>query len=516
MASSLIHGKYVVCKITGAASAEVITDGAVLQRDGRIEEVGGYQELRGRHPDAEVIGSVNHVVMPGLVNDHFHVGMTPFQMGAPDLPLEMWSLARIGSRMIDPYLDQLYGAVQMIETGTTTVQAIHSPGRGYGPVSLEIADKVVSAYQTSGMRVSYAPSVVDQNSMVAGAGGGEEDFAAQMPGDLAERYRSFMAPSYWPVAEVMPVLEEICRKYGNNQHERVQVTMAPSNVHRCSDELLLALKQLATRYSAGIHIHLQETVYQKLYGFQAYGKTPLQHLYELGFLGPEVTCGHSVWATDEDLRLMAATGTNICHNASSNLRLQSGIAPMGKILAAGIKVAIGSDEAGLNDDKDLFQEMRLVLKIHRVPGIELEPPTSYQVLQMATVNGAYASWFGDRIGTLEPGKRADLVLLDLRNIEEPFLDPSVSVVDALVHRGRGIDVNTVMVDGEVVLRDGQLTRVDKEALFKEIKGALDRPLSPLEEERRELAGLVEPHLRRFYQGTLPQDASPHTVYNARG
>ncbi len=515
MASSLIRGKYVVCKVTGAASADVITDGAVLQQDGRIEEVGGYRELRDRHPDAEVIGSVNHVVMPGLVNDHFHVGLTPFQMGAPDLPLEMWSLARIGTRLIDPYLDQLYGAVQMLETGTTTVQAIHSPGRGYGPVSLEIADKVVSAYQTSGMRVSYAPSVVDQNSMVAGTGGGEQDFASQMPGDLAERYRSFMSPSYWPVAEVMPVLEEICQKYGNNQHERVQVTMAPSNVHRCSDELLVALKQLATRYSTGIHIHLQETVYQKLYGFQAYGKTPLHHLYELGFLGPEVTCGHSVWATDEDLRLMAATGTNICHNASSNLRLQSGIAPMGKILAAGIKVAIGSDEAGLNDDKDLFQEMRLVLKIHRVPGIDLEPPTSYQVLQMATVNGAYASWFGDRIGTLEPGKRADLVLLDLRNIEEPFLDPSVSVVDALVHRGRGIDVNTVMVDGEVVLRDGQLTRVDKEALFKELKEALDRPLSPQEEERRELARLVEPHLRRFYQGTLPQDASPHTVYNSR-
>ena len=100
----------------------------------------------------------------------------------------------------------------MIETGTTTVQAIHSPGRGYGPVSLEIADKVVSAYQASGMRVSYAPSVVDQNSMVAGPGGGEADFAAQMPPDLAERYRSFMAPSYWPVAEIMPVLEEICRK----------------------------------------------------------------------------------------------------------------------------------------------------------------------------------------------------------------------------------------------------------------------------------------------------------------
>ncbi len=515
MALSLIRGKHVVCKVTGRESADVVSDGAVVQRDGVIEAVGDYRELRAQHPDAEVIGSGNHIVMPGLVNDHFHVGLTPFQMGAPDLPLEMWSLHRIGVRTIDPYLDQLYGAVQMIETGTTAVQAIHSTPRGSGPVSMEIADKVVGAYQASGMRVSYAPSVVDQNSMVAGPGGGEADFAARMPADLAGRYRSFMEPGYRPVDEIMPVLEEISQKYGNGQYERVRVTMAPSNVHRCSDELLTSIKELAGRHSTGIHIHLQETVYQKLYGHTAYGKTPLQHLHEIGFLGPEVVCGHSVWATEEDLSIMAATGTNICHNASSNLRLQSGIAPMGRILEAGIKVAIGSDEAGLNDDKDLFQEMRLVLKIHRAPGIDLEPPTSHQVLEMATANGAYASWFGDRIGTLEPSKRADMTLVDMRNIEEPFLDPRVSVVDALVHRARGIDVDTVLVDGEVVLRDGQLTRVDKDELFRELKSALDRPLTAQEEERRELASLVEPHLRRFYSGSVPQDQTPFTAYNAR-
>lgn len=515
MASSLVRGKYVIAKVTGPNSADVISDGAVLQEDGRIIEVGGYQDIRSRHPLEEVIGSSNYVVMPGLVNDHFHVGLTPFQMGAPDLPLEMWSLARIGARYIDPYLDQLYGAVQMIESGTTTVQAIHSAGRGVAPVDMGVADKVVKAYQDSGMRVSYAPSIADQNSMVAGAGGGEEDFASQMPGDLAERYRSFMARSYWPVGEVMPVLEEICAKYGNNRHERVQVVMAPSNVHRCTDEMLVALKDMATRNNTGIHIHLQETVYQKLYGLNAWNKTPLQHLNDLGFLGPEITCGHSVWATEEDIALMAATGTNVCHNASSNLRLQSGIAPIGKILAAGVRVAMGSDEAGINDDKDMFQEMRMVLKLHRVPGIENPPPSSYQVLEMATVNGAYASMFGDRIGTLEPGKRADMILLDLRNIEEPFLDPEVPLVDAVVHRGRSIDVDTVMVDGEIVMRDRQLTKIDQEGLFKELKEALDRPLTRQEAERRELSRLVEPHLRQYYHGTMPRDSAPHTSYNAQ-
>ena len=146
MTLSLVRGKHVVCKVTGPRAAEVVSDGAVLQRDGVIEAVGDYRELSRHHPEVEVIGTGNHIVMPGLLNDHFHVGLTPFQMGAPDMPLEMWSLHRIGVRAIDPYLDQLYGAVQMIETGTTTVQAIHSTPRGTRPVSMEIADKVVGAY----------------------------------------------------------------------------------------------------------------------------------------------------------------------------------------------------------------------------------------------------------------------------------------------------------------------------------------------------------------------------------
>ena len=235
----------------------------------------------------------------------------------------------------------------------------------------------------------------------------------------------------------------------------------------------------------------------------------------LGLLTVKLWITRSGLATDDDIELMSATGTNVCHNASSNLRLQSGIAPLGRLLEAGIRVAIGSDEAGINDDKDLLQEMRLVLKLHRVPGVEHIPSTAYQVFQMATVNGAYASWFGDRIGTLEPGKRADMILLNLQNIEEPYLDPEVSVVDAVVHRGRSVDVDTVMVDGEIIMRDKQLTKVDKEGLFAELKKELDRPLSPSETERRELSRLVEPHLRQFYIGTIPLNTIPHTNYNAR-
>jgi 5-methylthioadenosine/S-adenosylhomocysteine deaminase len=514
LASSLVRGKYVICRITGRDSAEVVSDGAVYQEDGAIVEVGKYDDLKAKHPDAEVIGSPSYVVMPGLVNDHFHVGLTPFQMGSPDLPLEMWGLHRLGARNIDPYLDQLYGAVQMIETGTTTVQAIHSNRRGARPMSMEVADKVVGAFQAAGMRVSYAPSAADQHSLVVGANGDELDFTSQLPRALGERFKSFMTPAYRPVEETMEVLDEICRKYGNNTHERVQVTMAPSNVHRCSDELLMAFREMANKYSTGIHIHLQETVYQKLYGLHAWGKTPLQHLEELGFLGPDVVCGHSVWTTDQDIEAMSSTGTNVCHNASSNLRISSGIAPIGKLLQKGVRIAIGSDEAGINDDKDLFQEMRLVQKLHKVPGVETVPPTSYQVFQMATENGAYASWYGDRVGTLEPGKRADVVLMNLENIEEPYLDPEVSIVDAVVHRGTKWDVDTVLVDGEVVMRDRKLTKIDKEGLYRELKEVLNRPKTDYQIEMRDMTDRLMPYLKRFYTGTIPEGMTPHSIYNA--
>src|SRR5262249_45730408 len=159
----------------------------------------------------------------------------------------------------------------------------------------------------------------------------------------------------------------------------------------CSDDLLTAVKELATKYETSIHIHLQETMYQKLYGLRTWGKTPLQHLNDLGFLGPEVTCGHGVWLTEEDIDVLAETGTKICDSASSNLRLQSGIAPIVPLLEKGVCVALGTDEAGLNDDRDLIQEMRLALRLHRIPGVGNTPPSAHQVFQMATVNGALAS-----------------------------------------------------------------------------------------------------------------------------
>lgn len=515
MAPTLIRGKYIICKVTGADSADIVTDGAVYQESGIIIEIGAYNKLKSKYPKAEVIGSSGHLVMPGLINAHDHMGMSRFQLGVPHRPLELSSGRGLGARDVDPYLDHLWGAIQMIESGTTTVQIMYTPGRGIAPIDADATDKVVRAYRDAGMRLVYAPILQDQNTMVGGPRGDEKEFAAQLPQDLSQRFTDFMSKGYFSADELVSRAEEVFTKYDGSENGRIKINVAPTNVQRCSDELLIGLRDLSKKYHTTIHIHLLETVYQKLFGLRAYGVTALEHLHDIGFLGPDVVCGHSVWVTDHDIEIMRDTQTCVCHNASSNLRLQSGIAPVLRFMDEGIRVAIGTDDPGINDDKDMFQEMRLVLRLHRVPGVEYTPPTSHQVFHMATVNGAHASGLGDSVGTLEKGKKADIVLLDLHHIEEPYLDPGVAIVDAVLHRGRGIDVDTVMVDGEIVMRDRQLTLINRKQFIQEMVKALDRPLHPYELERKKLGLELEPHLKRFYAGTLDQISPPHTNYNAK-
>jgi cytosine/adenosine deaminase-related metal-dependent hydrolase len=253
-------------------------------------------------------------------------------------------------------------------------------------------------------------------------------------------------------------------------------------------------------------MHLLETAYQKEYAQRRTGMTAVRYLDGLGLLGPQMTLGHGVWVTEEDIERVAATGTMICHNASSNLRLRSGVAPLNHWTARGVRVALGLDEAGLNDDRDILQEMRVVLRLHRVPGMDDVVPTCPQVFQMATENGALTTGFADTIGTLAPGKAADLVLMNWRQVAYPYLDQDAPVLDAVVHRGKTAGVETVLVAGEPVLRDGKSTRVNKAEVLDALAASLRVPLQPDEERRRRLSREVFPHVQRFYDGWLDERA----------
>jgi 5-methylthioadenosine/S-adenosylhomocysteine deaminase len=501
MPSSLIHGKYVICQVISRTEAHVIEDGAVFQRDGMIIDIGPYGELAAKYQPDVVFGSDQHVVMPGFVNSHHHVGLTPFQLGSPDYPLELWFASRMAARDVPPYLDTLYSAFEMLESGITTVQHLH--GWRVGPIARvnAIAEQILKAYQDIGMRVSYSYALRDQNRLVYEA---DEDFVKRLPASLAPQVAAYLQAQVIPIEDHLGLFADLWERW--NHQERIRIQLAPANLHWCSDKALKALQEYATKYGVGMHMHLVETPYQKEYAQRRTGTTAAGHLEDLGLLGPHLTIGHGVWLTEADVERVAATGTMICHNASSNLRLRSGVAPLNHWAARGLRVAMGLDEAGLNDDRDMLQEMRLVLRLHRVPGMEDVIPTCPQVFQMATENGALTTGFGDSIGILEPGKAADLVLVNWQQIAYPYLDETVPVVDAVVHRAKTSGVETVLVAGEPVLRDGQFTRVNKAEMLQALADTIRMPLQDAERSRRELSPAVFPYVRHFYEGWLDESS----------
>ncbi|TXN03787.1 MULTISPECIES: amidohydrolase family protein [unclassified Methylobacterium] len=494
MATSLIRSRQMITRTLDRERWEEVADGAVLQKDGVIEAVGTYAELHARYPDAPVIGSGREILLPGFVNGHHHVGLTPVQLGSPDMPLELWFVTRMVARNLNLYLDTLYSAFEMVGSGITTVQHIH----GWMPGSLEEVEarsnEVLRAYRDIGMRVSYCFAVRDQNRLVYQA---DMDFVASLPTSLQDPMKRWFERFQMSLEDNFALFRSL--HSGQAGAARAKIQLAPANLHWCSDAALEGLSGLSESYNVPMHMHLVETAYQKAYAEKRSGGTAVEHLDRFGLLGPRMTLGHGVWLNEADIDRVAATGTCICHNCSSNFRLRSGVAALNRFEAKGINTAIGLDEAGINDDRDMLQEMRLVLRAHRVPGMdEADVPGMAQVLRMATVGGARTTGFGDSLGTIEVGKAADLVLLDWDQIAYPYLDAETPLLDAVIQRAKTGGVTTVLCDGEVLYADGRFTRVDRDAALKALHDDLARALSDDEVERRQLSKALLPHARRFY------------------
>ncbi|RZK83604.1 MAG: amidohydrolase, partial [Methylobacterium sp.] len=312
-----------------------------------------------------------------------------------------------------------------------------------------------------------------------------------------------------PFADFMTLFETLTAE---NEGERLtRIQLAPANLHWCSDEALQTLDATARKHGVPMHMHLLETAYQKEYARRRTGKTAVRHLHDLGVLGPHLTLGHGVWLTAEDADIAAETGTCICHNCSSNFRLRSGVAPLNLYEAKGMTVGMGLDEAGINEDRDMLQELRLVLRAHRTPGMDDDVPTCPQVLRMATEHGAKTTAFGQSIGRLDPGRFFDAVLIDYDKATYPYQDTDIPILDALMQRAKTGAVDAVFVDGQIVYADGRFTRVDRDAVLAEIAETLGRPRTPEEVARRELGLAVTPHVKAFYDGYLP-DAPRQPFY----
>jgi cytosine/adenosine deaminase-related metal-dependent hydrolase len=494
MPASLIRSRTMITHAVDRHTWNEIADGAVLQEDGVITAIGAFADLHRRHPTVPVIGSGEEILLPGFINGHHHVGLTPVQLGSPDMPLELWFVTRMVMRSVNLYLDTLYSAFEMIASGVTTVQHIHgwAPGRLAEVESR--ADEVIRAYEDIGMRVSYSFAVRDQNRLVYQR---DEDFLASLPTELRGPAQRWFDRLQLTLDDYFALFETLHHRHQNKS--RVQIQLAPANLHWCSDAALTRLADMSQRYNVPLHMHLVETAYQKEYARRRGGGTALDYIDRFGLLGPQMTLGHGVWLNEADIDRIAETGTCICHNCSSNFRLRSGVAALNVFEAKGITTAIGIDEAGINDDRDMLQEMRMVLRAHRVPGMmDDDVPTIAQVFRMATEGGAKTTAFGTRLGVLAPGKAADMVLIDWRQVAYPYLDPETSVLDAVLQRGKAAGVRTVVCDGEVIYADGKFTKVDRDAALAALHQDLQRALADDEVERRNLSKALLPHVRAFY------------------
>jgi cytosine/adenosine deaminase-related metal-dependent hydrolase len=505
MTKKIAKAKWIVRGVQDRHNLDIVEDGAILHENGLITAIGPAAPLIKDHPDADVSGSDDQIILPGFVNAHHHVGMTPLQLGSPDHALELWFASRLSARLLDPYLDTLYSAFEMIVSGITTVQHIH--GWTAGPIEtiFGAAQDILRAYRDIGMRASYSYAVREQNRLIYAS----DDFLLKsLPDLLSAQMSKIIKPQQFPFADNLTLYDQLVE--ANRGQALTRIQLAPANLHWCSDNALSELNARSERDHVPMHMHLLETAYQKEYARRRTGTTAVKHLANLGLLTPRLTLGHAVWLNEEDIELVAAHGVCICHNCSSNFRLRSGIAPLNRFAAAGIPAAIGIDEAGLNEDRDMLQEMRLVLNVHREPGMDDVPPTCPQVLRMATEHGAGTTPFGDSIGRLEPGRHADFVVINHRRALFPYQDSLIGILDAIIQRAKTTAVDATVVGGVTVYENGVFKLVDRDATLHEIAARYAQPRTPEEVEKIEISVEMQKYFRSFYETYF--DATKHVPF----
>src|ERR1700737_1692989 len=504
MSASLIRSRAIVTHAIDRHRWNEITDGAGREEDGANVEIGTYRDLSRRHPNVAVIGSGNEVMLPGFVNGHHHIGLTPVQLGSPDMPLELWFVTRMVMRNDNLYLDTLYSAFEMIASGVTTVQHLLSRVPGKLDQVDRGCNEAIRAYQDVGMRVSYSYAVRDQNRLVYQR---EDDLIASLPSELRGPVQRWFERFQLTLDDDIALFEGLYGRYRDARQVKVQ--LAPANLHWCSDEALTRVTDCSRKYGVPLPMHLLETAYQKEYARRRGGCSAVEYIDRFGLLGPQMTLGHGVWLNESDIRRLAETGTCVGHNCSSNFRLRSGVAALNVLEASGVNTAIGMDEAGINDDRDMLQEMRMVLRAHRVPGMADDVPTPAQVFRMATSGGAKTTAFGDAIGALEVGRGADMVLIDWRQVSYPYLDAETPLLDAVLQRAKMSGVRTVVCDGEVIYSEGRFTKVDRDGALRALHEDLQRALADDEVERRRLSKALLPHVRAFYANYFdPEQHAP--------
>ncbi len=414
--------------VTMDGQRRVIEDGAVAIRGDLIVAVGPRAEVENRFEAAQTIDAHGALVMPGLINGHAHAAMSLFRGLADDLALDEWLQKYIfpaEARNVTPdfvYWGTRLGVLEMLRGGITTYADMYY-----------FEDVVAEVTKEAGMRGVLGETIID--------------FPApdnKTPGDAFAYTQKYL--DHWKGDPL------------------IIAAVAPHSIYTCSEKTLQDAAALARRNGAPILIHIAEAQFELEQSRAKHGATPVAYLERAGILGPDVVGAHCVWVDQADIATLAHFNVGCINNPSSNMKTAAGVMPVPEMLAAGEPIGLATDGAASNNNQDMFEEMDLAAKLQKVARMDPRALPEKQVVEMATINGARALHLEKIIGSLEAGKKADLILVD---IGAPHATPMYDVYSELVYALKASDVRTVVIAGKIIMKDRQMLTLDeKEILAK--------------------------------------------------
>ncbi len=441
----------------------------------------------------EIIEASGRLVVPGLINAHYHSHDTLCRGLFEELPLEMWLLYTLPmgqNRSLEEVRARtLVGALESLRCGITTVQDM----LGLTPLNDRYTDTVLSAYREAGIRVVFSPMVWDVPPIAM------VRHRDTLPQDVQE----MLGVTSLPMREQLDYLEH------QFKHRPARGTLhwaiAPFAPQRCTPKMLEALAELANKHDLSVYTHVYETKGQALIARELFGEydgSLISYLERAGMLGPRLNIVHSVWITRHEADRMAAADAGIVLNHLSNLKLKSGVAPVCDLRDSGVRLALGCDNCSGSDVQSVFQAMKMFCLLAAVSEPEPGPGLAHEVLRHATLGNARTAGLERELGAIRPGYKADLILIDLDDVA--YL-PYNSAARQLVYTESGRAVESVIVDGRIVMKDRKVKTIDEDALRREVAGLMRHFIADYEaivaSRKRALPYMLEAH-RKVWQADV--------------
>ncbi len=414
-----------------------IFEGDVMVEGGRITRLDRQITAQAD----EVIDARGRVLVPGFVQTHIHLCQTLFRGAADDLALIDWLKKRIWPLEAAHTPESLYasarlGLAELIRGGTTCALTMETVNH---------TESVFRAVEESGFRATVGKCMMDKGD--------------EVPEGLREQTEASIEQSL-----------ELLERWHGRANERIRYCFAPRFAVSCTRELLERVARLARERGVMVHTHASENKDEIAMVERDTGRRNIEYLSDVGLTAPHVLLAHCVHLDESEMEILRATGTNVAHCPSSNLKLGSGLARVADMQKLGIRVTLGADGAPCNNRLDMFTEMRTAALIQKARcGPEALP--ALQALRMATISGAHALGLGDEIGSIEKGKRADIALI---NLDHPHTTPRPDLVSTIVYAAEAGDVETVIIDGRIVMREGRLTTLDERTVIREAREQAER------------------------------------------